>query len=196
MSGTISVTPGDYLTIGVGAGADEPYHTACTAGRDETSPGRPVRRRRRASTRSPSTTAGWAAPPGSTVVRATAAPAAPRPLVEMGSSASAPTSVGTIVAGGGGGDGGSGQYVLVRGQIGLASYVPQSTPTPITYGIPAGCTTACTSHNTIESPSPLPTDPTQGQPGIAVFTMCGGDTNGIERRPVLQHQCAQQRSRL
>ena len=38
VSGTISVTPGDYLTIGVGAGADEPVDTACTAGRDETSP--------------------------------------------------------------------------------------------------------------------------------------------------------------
>jgi hypothetical protein len=38
VSGTISVAPGDYLTIGVGAGADEPYNTACTAGRDESSP--------------------------------------------------------------------------------------------------------------------------------------------------------------
>ena len=38
VSGTISVTPGDYLTIGVGAGADEPYNTACTGGRDEQSP--------------------------------------------------------------------------------------------------------------------------------------------------------------
>ena len=99
-------------------------------------------------------------------------------VVEVGSSASSPTSVGTVVAGGGGGDGGSGQYSLVRGQIGLASYVPQSTPTPITYGIPAGCTTSCTSHNTIESPSPLPAFPTLGQAGTAVFTMCGGDTNG------------------
>jgi hypothetical protein len=82
------------------------------------------------------------------------------------------------VAAGGGGDGGSGQYALVRGQIGLASYVPQATPTAITYGIPAGCTTACTSHNTIESPTPLSTLPTQGQPGVAVFTQCGGDTTG------------------
>jgi titin len=98
--------------------------------------------------------------------------------VEVGSSAGAPSSIGTIVAGGGGGDGGSGQYVLVKGQIGLASYVPQATPTAITYGIPAGCTTSCTSHNTIESQTPLSTDPTQGQPGIAVFTMCGGDTTG------------------
>ena len=99
-------------------------------------------------------------------------------VVEIGSSSSAPTSIGTVVAGGGGGDGGSGQYALVRGQINLANYVPQSTPTSLTYGLPAGCTTSCTSHNTIETPSPLPTSPTQGQPGIAVFTLCGGSTNG------------------
>ncbi len=97
--------------------------------------------------------------------------------VEVGSSSSAPTSIGTIVAGGGGGSGGSGQYTLVRGQISLASYVPQTTPTPITYGIPAGCTSACTSQPTIESPTPLPTPATQGQQGIAVFTMCGGSTS-------------------
>ena len=56
--------------------------------------------------------------------------------VEVGSCSSAPTSVGTIVAGGGGGSGGSGQYALVQGQISLSAYVPQSTPTPITYGHP------------------------------------------------------------
>jgi len=41
VSGTIPVTPGDYLTLGVGAGADEPDDTACTGGRDETSPSDP-----------------------------------------------------------------------------------------------------------------------------------------------------------
>jgi hypothetical protein len=41
VSGTISVNPGDCLTIGVGAGAGQPYNTGCTAGRDETSPADP-----------------------------------------------------------------------------------------------------------------------------------------------------------
>ncbi|MGA2304552.1 MAG: fibronectin type III domain-containing protein [Acidimicrobiales bacterium] len=177
VSGTISVTPGDYLTIGVGAGADEPVDTGCTAGRDETSP---VDAYDAAAGVNPLSQydGGMGGAPGYNGCSGYGGAGGAATAVEVGSSASAPTSVGTIVAGGGGGDGGSGQYVLVRGQIGLASYVPQTTPTPITYGIPAGCTTACTSHNTIESPTSLPTDPTQGQPGIAVFTQCGGDTTG------------------
>jgi Fibronectin type III domain/Putative Ig domain len=177
VSGTISVTPGDYLTIGVGAGADEPFNTACTGGRDETSPSDAYDA---AAGVNPLTqyNGGMGGAPGFNGCSGYGGAGGAATAVEIGSSASAPTSIGTIVAGGGGGDGGSGQYVLVKGQIGLASYVPQSTPTPITYGIPAGCTTACTSHNTIQSPTPLSVLPTQGQPGIAVFTQCGGDTTG------------------
>jgi titin len=177
VSGTISVTPGDYLTIGVGAGADEPIDTGCTAGRDEQSPTDPYDA---AAGVNPlgQYDGGMGGAPGYNGCSGYGGAGGAATAVEVGSSPSAPTTVGTIVAGGGGGDGGSGQYVLVRGQIGLASYVPQTTPTPITYGIPAGCTTACTSHNTIESPTALPANPTQGQPGIAVFTMCGGDTTG------------------
>jgi hypothetical protein len=177
VSGTISVTPGDYLTIGVGAGADEPFNTACTAGRDETSPTDPYDSAAGINPLS-QYDGGMGGAPGYNGCSGYGGAGGAATAVEIGTSSSAPTSVGTIVAGGGGGDGGSGQYVLVKGQIGLASYVPQATPSPITYGIPAGCTTNCTSHNTIEGPTPLPTDPTQGQPGIAVFTMCGGDTTG------------------
>ena len=177
VSGTISVTPGDYLTIGVGAGADEPDDTACTGGRDETSPADPYDA---AAGVSPLTQydGGMGGAPGYNGCSGYGGAGGAATAVEVGTSSSSPTSVGTIVAGGGGGDGGSGQYALVRGQIGLANYVAPTTPTPITYGIPAGCTTNCTSTNTIESPSALPAQPTQGQPGIAVFTMCGGDTTG------------------
>jgi predicted RNA-binding protein with TRAM domain len=177
VAGTIPVTPGDYLTIGVGAGADEPDDTACTGGRDEQSPTDSFDA---AAGVNPLTQydGGMGGAPGFNGCSGYGGAGGAASAVEVGSSASSPTSVGTIVAGGGGGDGGSGQYVLVRGQIGLASYVPQATPTPITYGIPAGCTTSCTSHNTIESPTALSGVATQGQPGIAVFTMCGGDTSG------------------
>ena len=176
VSGTISVTPGDYLTIGVGAGGDEPYNTACTPGSDDSAPDDPFDA---AAGVNPLTQydGGMGGAPGSNGCSGYGGAGGAATAVEVGSSVSAPTSVGTIVAGGGGGDGGSGQYILVQGQIGLASYVPQTTPTPITYAIPAGCTTSC-SYNTIESPTALSVDPTQGQPGIAVFTMCGGDTTG------------------
>ncbi len=177
VSGTISVDPGDYLTIGVGAGADEPDDTGCTAGRDETSPADPYDAAAGINPLS-QYDGGMGGAPGYNGCSGYGGAGGAATAVEIGSSSTSPTSIGTIVAGGGGGDGGSGQYTLVRGQIGLASYVPPSSPTPITYGIPAGCTTGCTSHSTIESPSPLPTSATQGQAGIAVFTMCGGDTSG------------------
>jgi titin len=175
VSGTISVTPGDYLTIGVGAGADEPHYTACTGGQDEQSPTdiydaaggiNPLSQY----------DGGIGGAPGFNGCSGYGGAGGAATAVEVGTSSSSPTSIGTVVAGGGGGDGGSGQYSLVRGQISLGSYVAQTTPTPITYGIPAGCTTSCTSHNTIESPSPLPTDVTQGQAGTAVFTECGGSS--------------------
>ncbi|MGD0882481.1 MAG: putative Ig domain-containing protein [Acidimicrobiales bacterium] len=177
VSGTIPVTPGDYLTIGVGAGADEPYYTACTKGKDESSPADSYDAAPGINPLS-QYDGGPGGAPGYNGCSGYGGAGGAATAVEVGSSPSSPTSLGTVVAGGGGGDGGSGQYVLVRGQIGLASYVPQNAPTPITYGIPAGCTTSCTSTPTIESPSPLPADATQGQAGIAVFTMCGGDTTG------------------
>ncbi|MHB1884951.1 MAG: beta strand repeat-containing protein, partial [Acidimicrobiales bacterium] len=178
VSGTIPVSPGDYLTIGVGSGADEPFYIACTGGQDASSPIDP---NDAVPGENPLTQydGGMGGAPGPNGCSGYGGAGGAATVIEVGASASAPTSLGRIVAGGGGGDGGSGQYALVRGQIGLASYVAQVTPTPITYGIPAGCAASsdCTSHNTIESPSPLPTDPTQGQAGIAVFTNCGGSTN-------------------
>jgi titin len=177
VTGTMSVTPGDYLTVGVGSGGDEPIDTGCTTGLDASSP---TDANDSLGGINPLTQydGGMGGAPGPNGCSGYGGSGGAATAVEVGSSSSAPTSIGTIVAGGGGGSGGSGQYALVRGQISLASYVPQSTPTPITYGIPAGCTTSCSSKPTIESPSPLPANPTQGQQGIAVFTMCGGSTNG------------------
>jgi titin len=176
VTGTMSVTPGDYLTIGVGSGGDEPIDTGCTKGLDASTPAdandslggiNPL-------TQYDGGMGGAAGPNGCSGYGGSGGAAT---AVEVGSSSSAPTSIGAVVAAGGGGSGGSGQYALVRGQISLAAYVPQTTPTPITYGIPNGCTTNCTSNPTIESPSPLPADPTQGQAGIDVFTQCGGSIN-------------------
>jgi predicted RNA-binding protein with TRAM domain len=174
VTGTMSVTPGDYLTIGVGSGGDEPIDTVCTKGLDASSP---VDANDAPGGINPLTQydGGMGGAPGPNGCSGYGGSGGAATAVEVGSSSSAPTSIGTVVAAGGGGSGGSGQYALVRGQISLASYVPQSTPSPITYGLPAGCSGGgCSSHNTIESPSPLPTDATQGQQGIAVFTMCGG----------------------
>ncbi len=178
VTGSISVNPGDYLTIGVGSGGDEPIDTGCTRGQDASSP---VDGNDAPGGINPLTQydGGMGGAPGPNGCSGYGGSGGAATAIEVGSSASAPTSIGTVVAGGGGGSGGSGQYALVKGQISLASYVPQSTPTPITYGSPAGCTgSGCSSSNTIDSPSPLPTDATQGQQGIAVFTQCGGSTNG------------------
>jgi hypothetical protein len=175
--GSISVTPGQYLTIAVGAGADEPYVTDCVGGNDWASPDDPFDA---VGGINPLTqyNGGAGGAPGTNGCSGYGGAGGAATAVEIGSSPSDPTSVGALVAGGGGGDGGSGQYPLVLGQIALASYVPQSTPTPVTYGIPAGCTTDCAEQNTIESPSALPAQPSQGQDGVAVFTMCGGSTDG------------------
>jgi titin len=179
VSGSMSVTPGEYFTIAVGAGADEPIDVGCTPGNDWSSPGDP---NDAVSGISPLNQydGGMGGAPGPNGCSGYGGAGGAGTAVEIGSSPDDPTSVGTIVAGGGGGDGGSGQYPLVVGQINLASYVPQSTPTPITYGIPAGCAPDCASENTIESPSPLSAEPTQGQDGISVFTMCGGSLDGNE----------------
>ena len=178
VTGTMSVTPGQYLTIAVGSGGDQsPNAPTCTAGSDASSP---TDASDAVAGISPLTqyNGGMGGAPGPNGCSGYGGSGGAATAVEVGSSPSAPTSVGTIVAGGGGGSGGSGQYALVKGQISLANYVPQSAPTSITYGIPAGCTTNCTSHNTIQSPSPLPAQPTQGQQGIAVFTQCGGTVGG------------------
>ena len=175
VSGTIPVTPGDYLTIGVGAGADEPFYTGCTKGQDAGSPVDPYDAVAGVNPLS-QYDGGLGGAPGPNGCSGYGGAGGAATAVEVGASSSSPTSIGTIVAGGGGGDGGSGQYTLVRGQIGLASFVAPTTPTAITYGSPAGCTSSCT-YSTIESPTSLPASPTQGQPGIAVFTMCGGSTN-------------------
>jgi titin len=176
VTGTMSVTPGDYLTFGVGSGGDETIDPACTKGLDASSPvdANDAQGGINPLTQYDGGMGGASGPNGCSGYGGSGGAAT---AVEVGTSSTAPSSIGTIVAGGGGGSGGSGQYALVVGQISLSSYVPQSTPTPITYGIPAACTSNCTSTPTIESPSPLPADPTQGQQGIAVFTQCGGSTN-------------------
>ena len=175
VTGTMAVTPGEYLTIAVGSGGDESIDPACTAGQDASSP---TDGNDAVGGISPLTqyNGGMGGAPGYNGCSGYGGSGGAATAVEVGSSSSAPTSVGTIVAGGGGGSGGSGQYTLVKGQISLSAYVPQSTPTPITYGLPAGCTTNCSSHNTIQSPTPLSGQTTQGQQGIAVFTQCGGST--------------------
>jgi titin len=175
VTGTMSVTAGEYLTIAVGSGGDESIDPACTGGQDASTP---TDINDAVAGISPLTEydGGMGGAPGPNGCSGYGGSGGAATAVELGSSSSAPTSVGTVVAAGGGGSGGSGQYALVKGQISLASYVPQSTPTAVTYGIPAGCTTSCTSHPTIESPTPLSTQSTQGQQGIAVFTQCGGST--------------------
>jgi titin len=177
VSGTISVTPGEYLTIAVGAGADEPIDSVCTGGRDVSSP-TDVYDAPGGENPIAAYAGGQGGAPGSSGCSGYGGGGGAATVVELGSSSSSPTDIGTIVAGGGGGAGGSGQYVLVKGQIGLASYVAPTTPSPITYNIPAGCVSSCTSTNTIQSPTPLPTPSTVGQAGIAVFTTCGGSTTG------------------
>ncbi len=175
VTGTISVTPGEYLTIGVGSGADQTPSPACTGGADASSP---VDADDAVGGINPLTQydGGMGGAPGPNGCSGYGGAGGAATAIEVGSSSSAPTSVGTIIAGGGGGSGGSGQYYAVRGQISLSTYAAQSSPTSITYGIPAGCTTNCTSHNTIADPTPLSAQTTQGQPGIAVFTECGGST--------------------
>jgi titin len=176
VTGTMAVTPGNYLTIGVGSGGDEPIDAACTTGLDASSP---VDANIAPGGINPLTQydGGTGGAPGPNGCSGYGGSGGAATAIEVGSSSSAPTSIGTIVAAGGGGSGGSGQYALVKGQISLANYVAPTTPTPITYGLPAACTgSGCTSHNTIESPSPLPASSTQGQQGIDVFTMCGGST--------------------
>jgi len=175
--GTIDVTPGEVLTIGVGSGADEPFYTACTAGKDASSPADQYDAVGGVNPLTPYD-GGNGGAPGPNGCSGYGGGGGAATVVELGSSTTTTSDLGTIVAGGGGGDGGSGQYSLVKGQIGLANYVAQSTPTPITYGIPAGCTTSCTSTPTIQSPSPLSSPGSQGQQGTAVFTTCGGSTNG------------------
>ena len=177
VTGTINVTPGEVLTIGVGSGADEPFTTACTAGQDASSP---TDSHDAVAGVNPLTqyNGGQGGAPGPNGCSGYGGAGGAATVVELGSSSTSTSDLGVVVAGGGGGDGGSGQYTLVKGQIGLANYVAQAEPTSITYGIPAGCTTGCTSTPTIQSPSPLASPPTQGQPGTAVFTMCGGTTGG------------------
>ena len=176
VTGTLAVTPGEVLTIGVGSGADEPFTTACTGGQDLASP---ADSKDAVAGVNPLTQydGGMGGAPGPNGCSGYGGAGGAATVVDLGSSSSSTSDLGTLVAGGGGGDGGSGQYALVRGQIGLANYVAPTTPTLITYGTPAGCTSSCTSTTTIQSPSPLASPATLGQQGTAVFTMCGGTTN-------------------
>jgi titin len=129
VTGTISVTPGEVLTIGVGqGGADSPDWNVCTGGANQP-------------TGDPNDAVGGTNPIGGYGGGAGGAPGpsgcsgyggsgGAASVLEIGTSA-APTSVGTIVGGGSGGSGGSGQFSPTLGQISLPTFTarPDTTST-------------------------------------------------------------------
>jgi uncharacterized repeat protein (TIGR02543 family) len=124
VSGTISVTPGEVLTIGVGHGGhDSPIAETCTEGLN--------------SLFDPEDAIGGSNPLGSYAggnggaageegCSGYGAGGGAASVVEIGSSSNDPTSVATIVAGGSGGSGGSGQYPRTLGQVSLTSFDARS----------------------------------------------------------------------
>jgi titin len=142
ISGTISVTPGQVLSIGVGkGGADSPKATACTAGIEDW-------------TQADSNNAvGGTNPLGGYAGGAGGSPG-PDGCSGYGGSGGAASviyvgtsnndaSIAKIVAGGSGGSGGSGQYSETVGQISLSTYSGR-TDTTSTSGQPGEYTSyAC-----------------------------------------------------
>jgi outer membrane protein OmpA-like peptidoglycan-associated protein/predicted RNA-binding protein with TRAM domain len=120
VTGTITVTPGEVLTIGVGQGGiDSPDWNVCTGGANQ-------------ATGDPNDAVGGVNPIGGFSGGAGGAPGpsgcsgyggsgGAASVVELGTSI-APTSLATIVAGGSGGSGGSGQFSPTLGQISLPTY--------------------------------------------------------------------------
>ena len=131
VTGTISVTPGQVLTIGVGqGGANSPDWNACTAGWGS------------ATGSDPNDGVGGTNPIGAYAGGAGGSPGASgcsgyggsggaASGVEIGTSGS-PTSVATIVGGGSGGSGGSGQFAPTQGQISLPPFQARSDTTSTT----------------------------------------------------------------
>jgi titin len=127
VTGTINVTPGEVLTIGVGqGGADSPDWNVCTGGANQP-------------TGDPNDAVGGTNPIGGYGGGAGGAPGpsgcsgyggsgGAASVVEIGTSG-APTSLATIVAGGSGGSGGSGQYPPTLGQISLPTYTARTDTT-------------------------------------------------------------------
>ncbi|HEY5010835.1 MAG TPA: fibronectin type III domain-containing protein, partial [Acidimicrobiales bacterium] len=127
VSGTIAVTPGEVLTIGVGHGGhDSSIAETCTEGLN--------------SLFDPENAIGGSNPLGSYAGGNGGAAGeegcsgyggggGAASVVEIGSSSNDPTSVATIVAGGSGGAGGSGQYPRTLGQVSLTSFEARSDVT-------------------------------------------------------------------
>jgi hypothetical protein len=129
VTGTINVTPGEVLTIGVGqGGADSPDWNTCTGGANQ-------------ATGDPNDAVGGTNPiggygggagggPGPSGCSGYGGSGGAASVVEIGTSL-APTSIGTIVGGGSGGSGGSGQFSPTLGQISLPTFTarPDATAT-------------------------------------------------------------------
>ena len=134
VTGTITVTPGEVLTVGVGqGGADSPDWNVCSTGSNY-------------ATGDPNDAVGGTNPLGGYAGGAGGSPGpsgcsgyggsgGAASVVEVGTSGS-PSSVATIVAGGSGGSGGSGQYAPTLGQISVPTYEsrPDQTSTTGQYG--------------------------------------------------------------
>ena len=195
VSGTISVTPGEYITIGVGAGADEPLDTACTAGSDISSPA-DVYDAAGGRTRSPRMTVVSVDLLARTVALATAARAARRP-----SSSSVPRRAHRRAS-------------APSSRVGVGVPVdPVSTalftrpdrplllrrtgdPDADHLQHPCRMQLGVLLDNTIESPTPL-RDVRDGGPGgnRRLYDLWWRDQRQ-QRRSVLQHRRARQRSRV
>jgi titin len=126
VSGTISVAPGQTLTIGVGQAGQEPGNPACIAGVSSGTPGT-------------NGSAGGTNPlggfgggiggsPGQSGCSGEGGGGGAASVVEIGTAGS-PASVATLVAGGSGGSGGSGQFTPTLGQISLPTYQARSDAT-------------------------------------------------------------------
>jgi outer membrane protein OmpA-like peptidoglycan-associated protein len=141
VSGTLAVTPGEVLTIGVGkGGTNSPDWNACTPGANQ-------------ATGDPNDAVGGTNPLGGFAGGAGGAPGpsgcsgyggsgGAASVVEVGTSSS-PSSVATVVAGGSGGSGGSGQFSPTMGQISLPTFSARSDATSTTGEDGESVYTAC-----------------------------------------------------
>ncbi len=134
VTGTLAVTPGQVLTIGVGqGGADSPDWNACTAGSnyalgdplDAVGGSNPLG----------GYSGGNGGSPGPSGCSGYGGSGGAASVVEVGTSV-APSSAAVLVAGGSGGSGGSGQFSPTLGQISLPTYQarPDLTSTTGQYG--------------------------------------------------------------
>jgi len=141
VTGTISVVPGQVLTIGVGqGGANSPVWNSCSTGANQP-------------TGDPSDAVGGTNPlsgygggaggaPGASGCSGYGGSGGAASVVEIGT-AGAPTSVATIVGGGSGGSGGSGQFSPTLGQISLPTFFARPDATTTTGEDGESVYTAC-----------------------------------------------------